>query len=52
MATGEQGLPQAPLLSSLSLVVGNLLPVWAVWALALHLWERRRARSSEPVAAA
>lgn len=32
MVTGEQGLPRAPLLSSLSLVVGNLLPVWAVWA--------------------
>ena len=32
MTTGEQGLPQAPLLSSVSLVVGNLLPVWAVWA--------------------
>jgi hypothetical protein len=32
MTTGEQGLPRAPLLSSLSLVVGNLLPVWAVWA--------------------
>ena len=32
MVTGEQGLPRAPLLSSLSLVVGNLLPIWAVWA--------------------
>lgn len=32
MVTGEQGLPRAPLLSSFSLVVGNLLPIWAVWA--------------------
>lgn len=31
MITGERGLPRAPLLSSLSLVVGNLLPLWAVW---------------------
>ncbi len=31
MSTGEQGLPRAPLLSSASLVVGNLLPLWAVW---------------------
>lgn len=31
MVTGEQGLPRAPLLSSVSLVVGNLLPLWAVW---------------------
>lgn len=28
MTTGEQGLPRAPLLSSVSLVVGNLLPLW------------------------
>ena len=32
MTTGEQGLPRAPLLSSVWLVLGNLLPVWAVWA--------------------
>ena len=32
MTVGEQGLPRAPLLSSLWLVLGNLLPVWAVWA--------------------
>ncbi|WP_224275094.1 DUF6498-containing protein [Nocardioides lacusdianchii] len=32
MSTGEQGPPRAPLLSAVSLVVGNLLPVWAVWA--------------------
>lgn len=32
MTTGEQGLPRAPLLSSLWLVLGNLLPLWAVWA--------------------
>ena len=32
MTTGEQGLPRAPLLTSAWLVVGNLLPVWAVWA--------------------
>lgn len=31
MSTGEQGLPRAPLLSSASLVIGNLLPLWAVW---------------------
>lgn len=31
MITGEQGLPRAPLLSSVSLAVGNLLPLWAVW---------------------
>lgn len=31
MTTGEQGLPRAPLLSSASLVIGNLLPLWAVW---------------------
>ena len=29
MTTGEQGLPRAPLLSSVSLVLGNLLPLWA-----------------------
>jgi len=29
--TGEQGRPSAPLLSSASLVIGNLLPLWAVW---------------------
>ncbi|WP_210440108.1 DUF6498-containing protein [Nocardioides xinjiangensis] len=32
MVTGEQGLPRAPLLSSLSLVAGNLSPLWAVRA--------------------
>ena len=32
MTTGEQGLPRAPLLSAGSLVLGNLLPIWAVWA--------------------
>jgi hypothetical protein len=32
MTTGEQGPPRAPLLSSVWLVVGNLLPLWAVWA--------------------
>ncbi len=32
MTTGEQGLPRAPLLSSVWLVLGNLLPIWAVWA--------------------
>ena len=31
MTTGEQGLPRAPLLSSVSLVIGNMLPLWAVW---------------------
>lgn len=31
MSTGEQGRPSAPLLSSVSLVIGNLLPLWAVW---------------------
>lgn len=31
MITGEQGLPRAPLLSSVWLVIGNLLPLWAVW---------------------
>lgn len=31
MSTGEQGLPRAPLLSSVTLVVGTLLPLWAVW---------------------
>ena len=31
MTTGEQGLPRAPLLSSTWLVLGNLLPLWAVW---------------------
>lgn len=29
MTTGEQGLPRAPLLSSVRLVLGNLLPLWA-----------------------
>jgi len=29
MTTGEQGLPRAPLLSSVWLVVGDLLPLWA-----------------------
>lgn len=32
MTTGEQGPLRAPLLSSVWLVLGNLLPVWAVWA--------------------
>ena len=32
MITGEQGSPRAPLFSSVSLVVGNALPLWAVWA--------------------
>lgn len=32
MTTGEQVAPRAPLLSSVWLVLGNLLPVWAVWA--------------------
>lgn len=31
MVTGEQVVPRAPLLSSVSLVIGNLLPLWAVW---------------------
>jgi hypothetical protein len=32
MTTGEQGPSRAPLLSSAWLVLGNLLPLWAVWA--------------------
>ncbi len=32
MTTGEQWPPRAPLLSSVWLVLGNLLPLWAVWA--------------------
>lgn len=32
MVTREQEMPRAPLLSSVTLVVGNLLPLWAVWA--------------------
>ncbi|GAA1925594.1 DUF6498-containing protein [Nocardioides hwasunensis] len=32
MTTGEQGLPRASLLSTFGLVVGNLVPLWAVWA--------------------
>ncbi|NPC42561.1 DUF6498-containing protein [Nocardioides sp. zg-1230] len=32
MTTGEQWPPRAPLLSSGWLVLGNLLPLWAVWA--------------------
>lgn len=31
MITGEQVLPRAPLLSSIGLVISNLLPLWAVW---------------------